>query len=84
MNTSTRTTKHLTAREFFRSPAKVAELVLRGKHIVVTKRGKEVFEVVPKHEHTGKTAADFADLQISAPGTDTNLSKHIDEVAYGR
>ncbi len=73
----------LTSREFFRSPAKVATLVAHGEHIVVTNRGEAVFEVVPKQVKKGKTIADFADLQFSDPNLDSDLSKRIDEVAYG-
>jgi antitoxin (DNA-binding transcriptional repressor) of toxin-antitoxin stability system len=75
--------KQLTSREFFRSPAKVATLVGRGEHIVVTNRGRAVFEVVPKQVRKGKTIADFVDLQFSDLALDPDLSKRIDEIAYG-
>jgi len=83
MSTTVQHKTQLTSRDFFRSPARVAQLVERGEHIVVTRRGEEVFEVVPKKVRKGKTIADFAELQFSDTELDPDLSKRIDEVAYG-
>ena len=83
MSNTVQHTTQLTSRDFFRSPARVAQLVERGERIVVTRRGEEVFEVVPKKVRKGKTIADFAELQFSDAELDADLSKRIDEVAYG-
>lgn len=74
----------LTSRDFFRSPALVATLLERGKHIVVTKHGEEIFEVVSTKARKPKTSRDFEDLKFSDPDLDPDLSKRIDEVAYGQ
>ena len=76
-------TKTLNSREFFRSPAKVARLVRAGMKIIVTNRGEELFEAVPKQRRKGKTIKDFEHLIFHDPKLDPDLSKKVDEIVYG-
>lgn len=73
----------LTSREFFRSPAKIASMLSAGRRITVTRRGKELFEAVPKKVKKGMTLKDFKYMQFSDPKGDPNLSKKVDEIVYG-
>ena len=76
-------TKIVNSREFYRSPAKNARLTRAGTRIIVTHRGEEIFEVVPKQPKKGASIDDFRDLIFHDPKLDRNLSKKIDEIVYG-
>jgi antitoxin (DNA-binding transcriptional repressor) of toxin-antitoxin stability system len=76
-------TKVLNSREFYRSPAKVARLTRAGTRIIVTQRGEEIFEVVPRKTKRGASIEDFRDLIFHDPKLDRNLSKKVDEIVYG-
>ena len=76
-------TKTVNSREFYRSPAKNARLTRAGTRIIVTQRGEEIFEVVPKQPKKGATIKDFEHLIFSDPKLDRNLSKKVDEIVYG-
>ena len=76
-------TKIINSREFYRSPAKNARLARAGTRIIVTQRGEEIFEVVPKQQKRGATIKDFEHLIFSDPKLDPDLSKKVDEIVYG-
>ena len=84
MATKTKKNKVLTSREFFRSPAAITELVSKGTKITVTRRGKELFEVLPKVSGKQVTLKDFEHMQFSDPSLDRDLSKKIDDIMYGK
>ena len=72
------------SRDFFRNPAEIAKRIKRGEHITVTKHGKDFFEVIPKKQQTGKTLADFVELQFRGRKEDKNMSKEVDDIMYGK
>lgn len=73
----------LTSREFYRSPAKVADIMQAGQSIAVTKRGERFFNVTPEPVNKkGLTMKDFSDLIIYNSG-ETDLSQRVDEIVYG-
>ncbi len=73
----------LTSREFYRNPAKVADIIQAGQKITVTHRGEDFFDVIPKSvKKKGLTMRDFSDLIIYNSG-ETDVSQRVDEIVYG-
>lgn len=58
-------------------------MVRAGTKIVVTHRGEELFEAVPKQPKKGKTIKDFEHIMFSDPKGDPDMSKKVDEIVYG-